>query len=83
MPTLELAWLELWLDATTAHRPPATGEPLPQAEAAAPEHAKPVPPGRFAGWRRHSPFLPGLRFPEALAPEALALEALALEAPGR
>src|SRR5437588_457282 len=35
MLTLELAWLELWLDATTGHRPPAPDKPLPQVEAAA------------------------------------------------
>jgi len=35
MLTLELAWLELWLAATMAHRPPPPDEPLPEAEAAA------------------------------------------------
>jgi hypothetical protein len=66
MLTLELAWLELWLDATTGDRPPTPDGPLSQAEAAAIGDAKSAPPGGLARrWLRHSPFEPSLRFHEA------------------
>jgi hypothetical protein len=71
MMTLELAWLELWLEATTAQRAPAPDERPRGAEAAGAANGNSALPGAARRWLRHMRFSPRLRSDQAPAHEPL------------